>query len=300
MLFSQSAKVMTHPKTAAIICLGMPLILCIHNPAFSSDLEAANSLRLHSHAVLAIRAKDGKALISKNASEVRSIASISKVMASLVFMERGLKVEEGTVINREDWGVALDGCRTRLELKWTYRNHDLIHAALLASDNRAVSALGRAVGLNANGLALAMTEKARALELKNTRFVDPVGISPENISTAWEVSRFVRAASLIKVLSEVMGKKDHLVVPMRGYIKVRYRNTNPLVGEVSGVKFLATKTGYNHKAGYCIACVVEVAGVGAVTITILGAKTKAHRIVDLRSIIQWLRKQTPANERNAG
>src|SRR3989339_644094 len=149
MLFSQSAKVMPHPKTAAIICLGMPLILSIHNPAFSSDLEAANSLRLHSHAVLAIRAKDGKALISKNASEVRSIASISKVMASLVFVERGLKIEDGTVINREDWGVALDGCRTRLELKWTYRNHDLIHAALLASDNRAVSALGRAVGLNA-------------------------------------------------------------------------------------------------------------------------------------------------------
>jgi D-alanyl-D-alanine endopeptidase (penicillin-binding protein 7) len=232
--------------------------------------------------------KTGKVLLSRNADQVRSIASLTKLQAALVFMDRGLALEKGTVINRDDWKVALDGCRTRLELKWTYRNLDLLHAALMSSDNRAVSALGRAAGLSSNGLVQAMNERARRVGLKHTQFVGPVGIEPGNVSTATEVGRIVREASQSKVLRSIMNKAEYQVKPVRGYLKVHYRNSNPLVG-TKGLTFLASKTGYNTKAGYCLASVASTQDLGSLTVVLLGCKRKPERGIDLLRILRWLR-----------
>jgi serine-type D-Ala-D-Ala endopeptidase (penicillin-binding protein 7) len=244
--------------------------------------------KLSAKAVLVIDNRTDKVLLGRNAAEVRSMASLTKLMAALVFMDRGLKLGEGTVINRDDWKVALDGCRTRLELKWTYRNLDLLHAALMASDNRAVSALSRATGLGPNGLVQAMNERARKMGLKGTHFVDPVGIDPGNVSTANEVARIVREASRNKVLRSIMGKAEYQVKPMRGYLKVAYRNTNPLVGTKS-LSFQASKTGFNHVAGYCLATVLGVADLGNLTVVLMGGKKKADRPIDVNRILRWLR-----------
>jgi D-alanyl-D-alanine endopeptidase (penicillin-binding protein 7) len=252
-------------------------------------LDRDGGPKLSAKAVLVIHNKTGKVLLARRANEQRSIASLTKLMAVLVVRDRGLKLDKGTAITRDDWKVALKGCRTRLELKWTYKNLDLLHAALLASDNRAVSALGRAVGLHANALVQAMNERARRMKLRKTHFKGPVGIDPGNVSTAWEVSSIVRAASKDTVLSSVMGKKDHWVKPVKGYLKVFYRNTNPLVGSFPGSKFLATKTGYNSDAGYCIASVGKFRGLGDLTIVLLGCKRKADRPRDIKRIIRWLR-----------
>jgi D-alanyl-D-alanine endopeptidase (penicillin-binding protein 7) len=210
-------------------------------------------------------------------------------MAALVVMDRGLPLDKGTVINREDWKVGLQGCRTRLELNWTYRNGDLMHAALMASDNRAISALGRAAGLHANGLVQAMNELAGRMGLKKTELTGPVGIDPKNVSSAWEVARIVRAASKNKALRAIMGKKEYRVKPIRGYLKHWYRNTNPLVGNSKGVKFLASKTGFNRKAGYCLAAVAEFKNRGIITIVLLGSKRKVSRVRDLRRILRWVK-----------
>lgn len=253
------------------------------------SLDSDGGPRLSAEVVLVLDNNTGKVLLGRRATEVRSIASLTKVMAALVFIDRGLKLDQGTTINRDDWKVAIKGCRTRLELKWTYRNRDLLHAALLASDNRSVSALGRAVGLHANALVQAMNERARRMKLRKTRFLGPVGIDPGNKSTAWEVSRFVRAASKNQTLSKVMGKKEHMVKPMKGYIKVFYRNTNSLVGTLPGSKFIASKTGYNSEAGYCMASVAKLRRLGEVTFVLLGCKRKADRIKDMKKIIRWLR-----------
>jgi D-alanyl-D-alanine endopeptidase (penicillin-binding protein 7) len=244
--------------------------------------------KLSARAVLVLDNKSGKVLLARNAEQVRSIASLTKVMAALVFLDRGLKLEKGTEINRDDWKVALDGCRTRLELKWTYKNLDLLHAALMASDNRAVSALGRAVGLSSNGLVQAMNERARRMGLKKTQFVGPVGIEPGNVSTASEVAKIMREASRDRHLRSVMGKAEYQVKPLRGYLKHYYRNSNTLVGS-KGLGFQASKTGYNHKAGYCLANVVSAGDVGSLTVVLLGCKRKPERTIDLLRILRWLR-----------
>jgi D-alanyl-D-alanine endopeptidase (penicillin-binding protein 7) len=244
--------------------------------------------RLSARAVLVIDDRSGRVLLSRSSDELRSIGSLTKMMGALVFIDRGLKLAEGTEINRDDWRVALDGCRTRLELKWTYRNSDLLHAALMASDNRAVSALARAVGLSPNALVQAMNERARRMGLKHTQFIGPVGIEPGNVSTAREMARVVREVSRQKVLRSIMGKAEYQVKPMRGYLKVAYRNSNTMVG-TKGLHFLASKTGFNHKAGYCLASVVESGDIGRLTVVLLGCKRKPERTIDLGRILRWLR-----------
>lgn len=256
--------------------------------ANNKEQDRGRGPKLSAKAVLVLDNNTGQTLLARNAHEVRSIASLTKLQAALVFMDRNLKIDEGTEISREDWKVALDGCRTRLELKWTYRNRDLLHAALMASDNRAISALGRAVSLNANGLVQAMNERARRKNLNNTKFTCPVGINPGNMSTAYEVAQIVREASKNKVLSQVMRKHDHQIKPMRGYLKTSYRNTNPLVGTQDDAIFTASKTGFNHKAGYCLASVANLRNAGNVTIVLLGSRTKPERVNDLRKVINWL------------
>ena len=262
--------------------------------AVSSVLGAASPAwakgpSLSARAVLVLGNESGKEYISRRADELRPLASLTKLMAALLVMERKLDLDGTTVINREDWKVALRGARSRLELKWTYRNRDLLYAALLSSDNRATSALGRAVGLNANALVQAMNEKARRMGLKQTTFKGPVGIHHGNRSTAREVARLVRAASRDKVLSKIMGTAGRRIKPRRGYIKPYYRNTNRLVGKSKKYRFLATKTGYNSAAGYCIAVVVKIRGRGGYTVVLLGSRSKWLRIRDLRRVVHWLK-----------
>ncbi len=273
----------------SLVASTIALALLIPCAAGARSLAKDGGPKLSAQAVLVLKNKTGKALLARNANEVRSIASLTKLMAALVFIDRGLKLDKGTVITREDWKVALKGCRTRLELKWTYRNRDLLHAALMASDNRAVSALGRAVGLHANALVQAMNERARRMGLRKTKFKGPVGIDVGNKSTTWEVSRIVREAARTKALRLVMSKKIHQVKPMKGYLKVYYRNTNRLVGSYPGVHFTASKTGFNHAAGYSLAAVAKVRGFGELTFVLLGCKRKADRASDMKKIIRWLR-----------
>ena len=273
----------------SLLASTLTLALLIPAAAGARSLAKDGGPRLSAKAVLVLKNKTGKALLARNATEVRSIASLTKLMAALVFIDRGLKLDKGTVITREDWKVALKGCRTRLELKWTYSNRDLLHAALMASDNRAVSALGRAVGLHANALVQAMNERARRMGLRKTHFKGPVGIDVGNKSTTWEMSRIVREANRTKALSQIMAKKIHRVKPMKGYLKVYYRNTNPLVGNFPGVHFTASKTGFNHAAGYSVTAVAKVRGFGELTFVLLGCKRKADRATDMKKIIRWLR-----------
>lgn len=268
------------------------LCLCLATPAAAQArvlLDKDGGPRLSARAVLVLDTKTGKPLLARKANDVRSIASLTKLMATLVVVERGLKLDQGTQISRKDWKVALQGCRTRLELKWTYRNRDLLHAALMASDNRAVSALGRAVGLHANALVQAMNERSRRLGLRHTTFKGPVGIDYGNKSTAWEVARIAREASKNKTLGQIMSKKGHTVKPMKGYLKVHYRNTNPMVGSTPGAHFIGSKTGYNQEAGYCMASVAKVRRFGTLTFVLLGCKRKEDRVSDMKKILRWLR-----------
>ena len=123
-------------------------------------------------------------LFTKNPDEVRPIASISKLMAVLVVLDKNLDLDAATTLIDSDRQIAQGGARSRLPIGLSFSNRDLLHAALMASDNRAVPALGRAVGLDPAQLVAAMNSKAKDLGLAHTTFEDPVGLNSNNRSTA--------------------------------------------------------------------------------------------------------------------
>jgi D-alanyl-D-alanine endopeptidase (penicillin-binding protein 7) len=258
--------------------------------ALGGERPAVKEPQLRAHAVLALHSDSGTVLLSRNATEQRAIASLTKLVAALVVREKGLPLDGAMTLNRADYRVALGGARTRLELEWSYHNRDLLRAALMSSDNRAVSALGRAVNLDAEALVAAMNAYVRGMGLERTRFEGPVGLHHGNRSTAWELARIARRASKDPVLREVMSTPEYRVRPKRGYLSVHYRNTNPFVGNTKAGAFIASKTGYNAVAGYCIAAVIAMPRLGPVSIVLLGSKSKYGRVDDLRRVLRWLQR----------
>jgi D-alanyl-D-alanine endopeptidase (penicillin-binding protein 7) len=219
---------------------------------------------------------------------VWSIASLSKMMAILVVVEAGLNLADKTVLTDSDWALASGGSRTRLKRKIPYPNVDLLHAALLGSDNRAVLALGRAVGLNAQALTAKMNARASAMGLKNTTFTDPTGIAHENVSTASEVARILKAASDNKLIAEVMRKVTYTVIEKPSNRQIVYNNTNILTRETGRRKVVAGKTGFNSSAGYCVATLLELPGYGTVSFVVLGSSGMYQRFADVQVLVAEL------------
>lgn len=234
---------------------------------------------------------DGRRVLSeRNKDKVWSIASLSKMMAILVVVEAGLNLADKTVLTDSDWTLASGGSRTRLKRKIPYPNVDLLHAALLGSDNRAVLALGRAVGLNAQALTAKMNARARSMGLKNTIFTDPTGIAHENVSTASEVARMLKAVSENKLIAEVMRKVTYTVTEKPSNRQIVYNNTNILTRETGRRKVLAGKTGFNSSAGYCVATLLELPGYGTVSFVVLGSSGMYQRFADVQVLIAELER----------
>ncbi len=232
-----------------------------------------------------VASADGKrVLLEKDKDKTWSIASLSKMMAILVIVEQGLNLNDKTTLTDSDWALSAGGSRTRLKRKIPYPNRDLLHAALLGSDNRAVLGLGRAVGLNAQALTVKMNARARAMGLKITTFMDPTGIAHENVSTAWEVGRILKATSENKTISDVMQTVTYTVVEKPGNRQIVYNNTNILTRESGRRKVLAGKTGFNSSAGYCVATLMEVPGFGPLVFVVLGSSGMYQRFADVNAL----------------
>src|SRR6478736_1716449 len=130
-------------------------------------------------------------------------------MAALVVLDAKLDFEGVTQMTESDKQIATGGARSRLMVGQTFTNRDLLHAALMASDNRAVPALGRAVGLNPAQLVAAMNAKAKELGMKNTTFEDPVGLNANNRSTPRDLVLMLRAAIHQPLIAEITQKAKY-------------------------------------------------------------------------------------------
>ncbi|MBU1382934.1 serine hydrolase [Myxococcota bacterium] len=221
---------------------------------------------------------DGTVLSERNADDVRSIASLSKLVATLVVVEEGLKLDAVTTMIESDWKIAAGGSRTRLKRGKSYTNRDLLHAALLGSDNRAIPALGRAVGLNALSMVVKMNVRVRKMGLKKTLFLDPTGINYGNISTAREFVRILKEVMKNKILASVM-KKETYTVKRKGLRSIIYNNTNILT-RYGKYNVQAGKTGFNYSAGYCLATIVKEKNLPPVAYVVLGSSGLLKRFGD--------------------
>lgn len=232
----------------------------------------------------------GHEIYTRKPDQERPIASISKLAAVLVAMDRGLELEGLTTIKKVDIEVAKGGAPSRLPEGITLSNRDLLHAALMGSDNRAVSALGRAVGLGSGPFAAAMTKKAVDLGLKHTRFREPTGLSPENVSTPRETLEMLRAAMKHPVLAPIVRRVEYEAHPV-ARPAIKYISTHKPAAR-SNIQILGGKTGYNDFARYCLVLVTHVDG-RTLGMTFLGTEGKLTRFGDVARVADWIVAHRP-------
>jgi serine-type D-Ala-D-Ala endopeptidase (penicillin-binding protein 7) len=229
----------------------------------------------------------GEELFAKNAGAQRSIASISKLAAALAVRKVGLDLEAVTEITANDAEIARRGSTPHVKVGWKISNEDLLYATLIASENRAVPAIGRGAGLTPEELVKEMNGVAEDLGLKKTRFDETTGLSYNNKSTAREVAKLLEAAMKDELLADAMRSGTfELSVLEPEPTTVALRNTNRLT-RTEGYTVLGGKTGMNNQARYCLATALEIEG-RKVALVILGAPSSAARFGDAMRIAKWM------------
>ena len=246
------------------------------------------TVRSESAAVLDLRT--GAELFAKQPDEVRAIASTTKIFVALAVRRKGLDLDGWTEIIAADVKAAKGGSRTRLEQGQSFRNIDLLRAMLMASDNRAPTALGRAAGMKPDELIAAMNAVAKDLGLKKTRFTDTSGLRG-NVSTAREMALALRAVLADPLLAEIVSTRWAEVRSRSGYTKIQYSSTNqPLVAGT--YKVLGGKTGFTKAAGYCFVTGAEIDDHRYV-LAFLGADGKHTRFADFARVASWIDHGAP-------
>lgn len=257
---------------------------------------AENDLpEIRSKAAAVLDAETGAEIFGKAADEIRPIASTTKIFVAMVVRRKGIDLDGWTKITRTDVRQALGGSRTRLDVGEQFKNRDLLRAMLISSDNRAPTALGRAVGLDTHELVLAMNKLAKELGLKKTKFTDPSGLHG-NVSTAREMGLALRATLEDKVLREIMGTETYTIRSKDRSASIDYINTNvPLQSKRHDV--IGGKTGYTTSAGYCFITGARFEK-HEVMMVFLGAPEKLTRFGDFNRVASWIERGAPG-ARNA-
>ena len=166
-----------------------------------ADARDPDKLKLASANALILDAQAGVPIYAKAANEVSPIASLTKLMTAMVVLDSGQSLDELLEVDLGDFDF-LKGSRSRLHLGTQLPRREMLRLALMSSENRAASALARHYPGGTDAFVTAMNAKARALGLARTRFDDPTGLSPKNVSTATDLAAMVRAAAQYPLIRE--------------------------------------------------------------------------------------------------
>ena len=238
---------------------------------------------LRSAVALVQDARSGETLYAKNEGAVLPIASITKLMTAIVILDADLNLQQRVVVSDEDYDF-VKGTRSRLRPGTALTRNELLLIALMSSENRAAASLARTYPGGTGVFVAAMNAKAQALGMTDTRFVDPTGLSPGNVSSARDLARLVAAAHEYPLIREY-STRDSASVQSLGR-KLDYRNTNGLVRN-GHWDIALQKTGYISEAGRCLVMRVKMAS-REVIVVLLDSWGKLSRIGDANRIKKWL------------
>lgn len=246
-------------------------------------------LDLSANVALVIDQSSSEILFEKNSQVALPIASITKLMTSLVVVEASQNLDEILTVTEED----VDRKRyshSRLRIGSQLSRANMLHIALMSSENRAAAALGRNYPGGLQAFIAAMNAKAAELGMTSSRFADPTGLSSANVSSARDLVRLVVAAYQHPLIREYSTDSHYVVEP--GGPSLEYRNSNGLIENPEWAIGLQ-KTGYIAEAGRCLVMQVNVAGRPVVMI-FLDSKTKQSRLADADRIRKWLENRGTA------
>jgi serine-type D-Ala-D-Ala endopeptidase (penicillin-binding protein 7) len=242
-----------------------------------------DQLDLKSSVALVIDQDTREVLFSKNDSAVLPIASLTKLMTGLVVSEAKLPMDEMITITQGDVDTE-KGSGSRLRVGAMLTRGELLHLALMSSENRAAHALGRTYPGGLDAFVSLMNAKAKMLGMKDTRYVEPTGLSSHNQSSAHDLATLVNTAYDDAVLRELTTSPGHEVAV--GNRTLKYNNTNRLVKNPDWNIGLQ-KTGYISEAGQCLVMQAKIAGRKLIMV-FLDSAGKLSRIGDAERVRRWV------------
>ena len=260
-------------------------------PRFKLDETGALVPDPRAEAAIIYNPETGEVLWESHAQDQRSIASITKVMTAVVFLEDSPDLAQTVTVTSAD---SRRGSTTYLRAGDKVTKGDLLHLMLIASDNVASRVLARTSSYGAEGFIDRMNQKAIDLGLMSTKYADTSGLLSANVSSAYDMARLITFVSSVPQISEVMQKQQYTATAVAGTRRrqISINSTNQLVRQ-GDVEVQAGKTGFIRAAGYCLATLLRLPQGGPqVAVVVLGAKSNAGRFLETRHLFNWLSSKT--------
>ena len=276
------------------VVIRQPIAQVSYEPAKPSFGELAglhhvsDSLDLKSSVALVLDQDTNEVLFSKNSEAVLPIASLTKLMTALVVTEAALPADEVLSITQDDVDTE-KASRSRLRVGTQLSREEMLHLALMSSENRAAHALGRHYPGGIDAFVAAMNQKAKLLGMADTRYVEPTGLSSLNQSSARDLATLVNAAYSHQIIRDLSTSPQYSVEV--GTRQLQFRNTNRLVGN-SDWDIGLQKTGYIAEAGRCLVMQTKLAGRKLIMV-FLDSAGKYSRLGDAERVRHWINANPP-------
>jgi D-alanyl-D-alanine endopeptidase (penicillin-binding protein 7) len=221
-------------------------------------------------------------LLAQSALEKRPIASLSKLLTSLVFVESGVDLSTIAQVTKDD---AFESSRSHFRPGDKLALRDFLYATLVSSDNRAARVLARSAGMTSDAFVARMNDMAHELGMDSTHVVEPTGLSQDNVSNARDCAIALNTVLKNPLLRQIASTPDTTVRCLNRRRLYHLVNTNRLLR--GGFRFVGSKTGYIDAAGWCIAARSAADDGHDVTVVVLGAPSNSNRFRALRNALKW-------------
>jgi D-alanyl-D-alanine endopeptidase (penicillin-binding protein 7) len=251
-------------------------------PRYKTDANGELVPDVRAAAAIAFNPVTGQVLWEQNAQDKRSIASITKVMTAVVFLEDNPDLTREITVERGDVYAA---STTYLRANDRITLDNILHLTLIASDNAAARILARVSHGGTAAFVERMNEKALELGLESTSFADPSGLNPANVSSAYDLSRLISVATADERIAPIMRTVQYTASTSRRQIPIHSTNRLLTGGDV---EVMGGKTGFISKAGYCLATLLRLPQNNQVAVVVLGAQSNNGRFWETRHLFNWI------------
>ncbi|MDD5567156.1 MAG: serine hydrolase [Patescibacteria group bacterium] len=254
----------------------------IYRSPAPAKISQSLGIETTAHSALVFDPASQSLLFQKNVEEVRPIASLTKLMTALVFLESNPNFGQEAELTAAD---QVEGGNLELKDGEHLIVGDLFHASLVGSANNATKALARLSGKSEESFIATMNQRAKDLGLSHTKFVDVTGLSSGNVSTALEIAQLANYAFNNSFISEATSLPEYLFEPIGSRRVVTITNTNKLFE--SFVRMTGSKTGFTNEAGNCLVVRTDDGQGHKVILVVLGSENSESRFQEIKGLITW-------------
>ncbi|EGR1041585.1 D-alanyl-D-alanine endopeptidase [Vibrio cholerae] len=280
-----------------LICSSLIIAISAHSADSSTTTKAGvkktvKKQELSANSALVIDLKTNEIIYSNNPDAVKPIASVTKLMTAIVTLDAKLPMDAKLPITIKD-AKEMKGVHSRVKIGSEISRKDMLLLTLMSSENRAAASLAHHYPGGYKAFIKAMNAKAKALGMKNTRFVEPTGLSAKNVSTARDLVVLLKASKKYPLLGKLSATDKKTVTFSKPRYTLDFRNTNRLVHN-DNWKIDLTKTGFTNAAGHCLVMRTQM-GRRQVAFVVLDTKGKLSPVGDANRLRTWIEtgKVTP-------